>query len=272
MQLQWSEVQILSPRPILDDMNILISNDDGYFSEGIQNLRKALVKKGHEVFMVAPDRDYSACGMSISVRSPLTVRKLGHNQYAVSGTPVDCIALALGGLISQPIDLVVSGINNGANLCDDVLYSGTVAAAMEARRLANPSIAISIPAAQPNYYSTASELAVELIDKIEDFPDKHEIALLNVNVPDVNIHDLKGFKATVIGRRHKPISHRETVSEKGVRQCWLGGVGSFVEEEFDEASLYDHQCIALGYASVSPVKAEWIHKPYVDSCQLWLNT
>jgi len=116
-------------------MNILISNDDGYFSNGIVCLRDSLLKAGHQVFVVAPDRDYSACSLSITLRKPVTVRSVGENEYAVSGTPVDCVSLALGGLIKSPIDIVVSGINNGANLADDVFYSGTAAAAMEARRL-----------------------------------------------------------------------------------------------------------------------------------------
>ena len=101
-------------------MNILLSNDDGYFSDGIQALRKALINAGHHVFLVAPDRDYSACGMSITVRSPVTVREVVTDQFAVSGSPVDCVAIALGGLLSDSVDMVVSGINSGANLSDDV--------------------------------------------------------------------------------------------------------------------------------------------------------
>ena len=252
-------------------MNILISNDDGYFSEGIECLRDNLIKAGHQVFVVAPDRDYSACSMSITLRKPVAVRSVGVNEYAVSGTPVDCVGIALGGLIKSPIDIVVSGINNGANLSDDVFYSGTAAAAMEARRLKYPCIALSIPEVQPKHYETAASVVIELIAKIDDLPNFDELAFLNVNVPDLDKQKLKGLKATALGRRKKPEPHREVISEKGARQCWLGGVGDFVDPEENVDILYDHQCIKQGYASITPIKAEWVHKAFLEGCDQWLN-
>ena len=254
-------------------MNILISNDDGYFSDGIQCLRDSLLDAGHQVFMVAPDRDYSACSMSITLRQPVTIRSVANNEYAVSGTPVDCVAVALGGLIKGTIDLVVSGINNGANLSDDVFYSGTAAAAMEARRLKYPSIAVSIPQVKPKHFATAASVVNSLIDKIETLPNKEELAFLNVNVPDVTLDELKGLKSTALGLRNKPEPHREEMSEKGVRHCWLGGVGSFVEPESQGQMnlIYDHQCIEEGYASITPIKSEWLHQPFLNQCQQWLD-
>ena len=254
-------------------MNILISNDDGYFSEGIQCLKDSLLDAGHQVFMVAPDRDYSACSMSITLRQPVTVRSVANNEYAVSGTPVDCVAVALGGLIQDSIDLVVSGINNGANLSDDVFYSGTAAAAMEARRLKYPSIAVSIPQLKPKYYVTATSVVNSLIDKIETLPSKDELAFLNVNVPDIALDELKGLKSTALGQRNKPEPHREEVSEKGVRHYWLGGVGSFVEPKSGSQAglMYDHECIKEAYASITPIKSEWLHQPFLSQCQQWLD-
>ncbi len=252
-------------------MNILISNDDGYFSAGIECLRDQLIAAGHHVFVVAPDRDYSACGMSITLRQPVTVRSVGVNEYAVSGTPVDCVGLALGGLIKEDIDLVVSGINNGANLSDDVFYSGTAAAAMEARRLRYPSLAISIPSVQPNHYDTAASVAIKLIERLHDVPYREELGFINVNVPDVSLEDLQGLKATALGARLSPERHREIVSEKGARHCWLGKVGAFVEPPEGSDVLYDHQCVEQGFASVTPIKAQWLHEPFLKSCSEWLG-
>jgi len=250
-------------------MNILISNDDGYFSIGIQALREAISNAGHRVFLVAPDRDYSACGMSITVRSPITVREIGVDQYAVSGTPVDCVALALGGLIKSPIDMVVSGVNNGANLCDDVLYSGTVAAAMEGRRLTLPSLAMSIPATKPQHYSTAAAIAVDLIENITSFPAESDISVLNVNVPDVPLSNLKGIRSTILGRRAAPVPHEEKMTEKGVKQCWIGAVGEF-ERIDNNGVLFDFQSVEQGYVSLTPLKAELFNRGYQHVCERWL--
>ncbi len=253
-------------------MNILISNDDGYFSSGILCLKQSLLKAGHRVFLVAPDRDYSACGMSITLRVPVTVRKIAEHEYAVSGTPVDCVGIALGGLLETPIDIVISGINNGANFSDDVFYSGTVAAAMEARRLQFPSIAVSIPNAQPKYYETAASVVNKLIECLPSLPNSEELAFLNVNVPDLSLDQLKGLKATTLGRRHSPIPHREEVSDKGIRHCWMGGVGDFVAEQNSTDMLSDHQCVEQGFASITPIKSEWLNKPFIATCQNWLDS
>jgi 5'-nucleotidase len=256
-------------------MNILISNDDGYFSDGIRCLKRSLLDAGHNVFLIAPDRDNSACGMSITLRKPVTVRKIAEQEYAATGTPVDCVGLALGGLIEEPIDLVVSGINNGANLSDDVFYSGTAAAAMEARRLRYPSIAMSIPEVLPEHYETAAYVVNYLINKLDVLPNKEELAFLNVNVPDVAIDDLKGIKAASLGRRDSPKPHEEEVSLKGARHCWLGAVGNFMEGSYVDGSsdyLCDHELINLGYASVTPIRAEWLHQKYLQSCEQWLES
>lgn len=250
-------------------MNILISNDDGYFSEGIQTLKKGLIALGHKVFLVAPDRDNSACGMSITVRQPITVREIGENEYAISGTPVDAIVLATGGLVTEKIDIVISGINNGANLCDDVFYSGTVAAAMEARRFVNPAIALSIPVLRPQYYETAVYVVGQLLDRIDKIPNKQELAFLNVNVPDVAIDELNGMKASCLGMRLPSVKHKTEITKKGVMQCWIGPAGDF-DISFNSEFPFDHECIKQGYASVTPIKAEWVNTPYINDCAKWL--
>ena len=253
-------------------MNILISNDDGYFSKGIQCLKQSLLEVGHKVFLVAPDRDYSACGMSITLRAPVTVREISVNEFAVSGTPVDCVGIALGGLLKTPIDLVISGINNGANFSDDVFYSGTAAAAMEARRLRLPSIAVSIPSTQPKHYATATNVVNVLISRLSSLPNFEELAFLNVNVPDISLDQLQGLTATALGKRHRPEPHREEISDKGVRHCWLGGVGDFVVTEDSAGMITDHQCVEQGFASITPIKAEWLNKPYIAKCQDGLDS
>lgn len=253
-------------------MHILISNDDGYFAEGIQVLYTALKDSPHSVTMVAPDRDNSACSSFITLREPVTVRRLEDSAYAISGTPTDCVCVAMGGLIKEPIDLVVSGINNGTNMGDDVLYSGTVAAALEARRLGLPNIALSVTERRPRHYQTAVSVLFDLLDKIETFPRSDEIAMLNVNVPDVPYDELKGLKTAALGARTAPVPHRTEITEKGVHNVWLGAAGHFDPEQHNDDLLYDFQAVELGYAAVTPIRGELLNKPYLEETASWLGS
>jgi len=207
--------------------------------------------------------------MSITVRSPLTVRSLRSDEYAVSGSPVDCVNLALGGLIEEPIDIVISGINNGANLCDDVFYSGTVAAVMEGRSLKTTNIAVSIPELCPKHYETAVHVVSELLGRIDTLPNKNEIAFLNVNVPDVPVSELLGIKATTLGKRLVSKPHKTEISPKGVMQCWIGKVGDY--DISAQVGTEDYQCLHDGFASVTPIKAEWVHEKFRSECEAWLS-
>ncbi|MEE8429530.1 MAG: 5'/3'-nucleotidase SurE, partial [Gammaproteobacteria bacterium] len=182
-------------------MNILISNDDGCQSAGIQCLAKTLSGVA-DVTVVAPDRDRSGSSNSLTLDGPIRVTQRRENIICVDGTPTDCVHLAITGLLEQEPDMVVSGINAGGNLGDDVLYSGTVAAAMEGRFLGFPAIAVSLVSDRPTHYDTAARVVVELIARMQQKPVPPN-TILNVNVPDRPWEELAGFQATRLGHRHK---------------------------------------------------------------------
>jgi 5'-nucleotidase len=175
-------------------MKILVSNDDGYLATGINVLADALADIA-EVVVVAPDRNRSAASNSLTLQDPLRISKVAQNRYRVNGTPSDCVHLALTGFLDEEPDLVVSGINHGANLGDDVIYSGTVAAAMEGRFLGYPSIAVSLVGHRLTHFDTAARVAKELVQRLERNPLPKEF-IFNVNVPDRPYEELSG-----IGRR-----------------------------------------------------------------------
>ena len=183
-------------------MKILISNDDGVHAPGLSILAKALAQIA-EITIVAPDRDRSGASNSLTLQHPLRLRRLDEGIISVQGTPTDCVHLALTGLLSEDKmpDMVVSGINAGSNLGDDVFYSGTVAAAMEGRFLGIPAIAFSIVGGEPMYYSTAAEVAKRLVTLLYEKPIPAK-TILNVNIPDVAFDDLKGYQVTRLGTRH----------------------------------------------------------------------
>jgi 5'-nucleotidase len=226
-------------------MKILVSNDDGYLATGINALIDALEPMA-DVTVVAPDRNRSAASNSLTLSRPLRVAEYAQNRYKVDGTPSDCVHLAVTGLLDDEPDLVVSGINHGANLGDDTIYSGTVAAAMEGRFLGLPTIAVSLVGktlvgARLMYFETAARVAVELVQKIERAglpPD----TVLNVNVPDVPYRDLQGIRATR-----------------------LAGGGA------DTGEGTDFHAISEGAASVTPLKVDLTRYEAVEGIAAWLS-
>ena len=219
-------------------MKILVSNDDGYLATGINALIDALAQVA-DVTVVAPDRNRSAASSSLTLSRPLRVTEYGPNRYKVDGTPSDCVHLAVTGFLDDEPDLVVSGINHGANLGDDVIYSGTVAAAMERRFLGLPTIAVSLVGrtlvgAQLTHFNTAARVAVELVQTIERAglaPD----TVLNVNVPDLPFDELTGIRATRLGFRHKSEQVLKDTDPYGRPIYWIGpaGVGQDAGEGTD---------------------------------------
>ena len=190
-------------------LNILISNDDGVYAEGIDVLYAYLKKAGHKVKVVAPDRNQSAASHSLTLEYPLRVQKINKEDYlAVKGTPTDSVYLAVNSLLDTKPDIVISGINNGANLCDDVIYSGTVAAAVEGRNLGLPAIAVSL--CGNTHYDTAAEIVGRIIDRIEECPIPSD-RILNINVPDLPVEQVKGVRVTRLGRR---MSSESVIEEK----------------------------------------------------------
>lgn len=251
-------------------MKILVSNDDGYLATGINTLIDALEQVA-DVVVFAPDRNRSAASNSLTLATPLRVTQYGENRFNVDGTPSDCVHLALTGLLDEEPDLVVSGINHGANLGDDVIYSGTVAAAMEGRFLGLPTIAVSLVGktlvgAKLQHFETAAHVAVDLVRKIERAalaPD----TVLNVNVPDLPLDELTGVRATRLGFRHKSELVLEDRDPYGRPVYWVGPAG----EGQDAGEGTDFHAIEQGAASVSPLKVDLTRHEAVGGLAEWLE-
>jgi 5'/3'-nucleotidase len=204
-------------------MRILISNDDGYFSPGIGLLAKQLAEYG-EVTVVAPERDRSGASNSLTLDRPLVVRQMANGFFSVNGTPTDCVHIAVTGLLDFIPDMVVSGINDGANMGDDTIYSGTVAAAMEGFLLGIPSLAISLATKTGRHYDTAAAIARELVERFQRAPITQPV-LLNVNVPNVAYAELAGVETTRLGRRHKAEPVVKLQTPRGDTAYWIGPAG-----------------------------------------------
>ncbi|MGK0374466.1 MAG: 5'-nucleotidase [Arenicella sp.] len=251
-------------------MHILISNADGYNAPGLLVLADALTNQHHKVTIVAPRDDVSGCGMAISARRSINVEETAERVFIVDGTPADCIYIGLNSLVDEPVDLVISGINNGPNLADDILYSGTFAAAMEARRMAMPSIALSITERSEQHYETAAYIAVQMSNALPLLNYRSLLAVLNVNVPDIPVADLRGFKATVSGQRDAPTP---PIKESGVgknSQYRLGLAGDFRRSK--RHKMQDFEAVEQGYASITPFDATFDDSAYIDDVQAWLDT
>lgn len=234
---------------------ILISNDDGVHAYGLPPLIEALTPLG-EVWVVAPEREQSAQSHALTMHKPLRVRRRGERSFGVSGTPADCVYMALNKLLPAPPDIVVSGINRGGNIGNDILYSGTVAAAMEACLVGVPAIAVSLHVdwevhASKHHWRTAAELTARLAQEVL----QHGLlprTLLNVNVPDVPPDALAGVVPTSMGVRRYETRVDERIDPRGQRYYWLGGA----HERFDPIPNSDGEAIERGYASVTPIQAD----------------
>lgn len=242
-------------------MIILVCNDDGIRSEGIQALAQVLAPLG-EVFVVAPDREQSAAGHSLTLHRPLRVEEVAPRQYAIDGTPTDCVNLAVSGILSARPGLVVSGINKGANLGDDITYSGTVSAAMEGTLLGIPSIAISLAARSDFDFAPAAEFAAKLVARVLEHglsPD----TLLNVNVPDRPRDEMTGFRITRQGKRRFGEALIEKTDPRGKKYYWIGGD----ELGFVHEPGTDYAAILEGAVSITPVHLDLTHYPSFDALQ-----
>lgn len=244
---------------------ILLSNDDGYLAAGLACLARVLGRLA-EVTVVAPERDRSGASNSLTLTRPLRVRQAENGFYAVDGTPTDCVHLALTGLLAEPPDLVISGINHGANLGDDVLYSGTVAAAMEGRFLGRPAIAVSLVGGDSPQFETAAEVARQLIHLLANHPLPAD-TILNVNVPNVAIPVLRGLAATRLGRRHKSEAAIRSQDPAGKTIYWVGPPGP----EADAGPGTDFFAIREGYASVSPIYTDLTRHSVLGLLGDWLS-
>ncbi|MGH8161863.1 MAG: 5'/3'-nucleotidase SurE [Gammaproteobacteria bacterium] len=239
-------------------LSILVSNDDGVNASGLAHLAASLAPLG-KVTVVAPDRNRSGASNSLTLDTPLRIVRLANGFIAVNGTPTDCVHLAVTGLLDKAPDLVVSGINNGANLGDDVLYSGTVAAAMEGRFLGRPAIAMSLVADEPEHYDTAARVARLLVERLEEMALPHE-TLLNVNVPDRPWSALAGLRATRLGTRHRAEHTVRTSDPRGRAVYWIGEPGTAADAGVDT----DFAAVAAGAVSVTPLTVDLTRREAVS--------
>jgi 5'-nucleotidase len=246
-------------------MRILVSNDDGYRAPGLAALAQAMAQLG-EVTVVAPERNRSGASNSLTLNHPLRVQVGDNGYYYVDGTPTDCVHLAITGLLEQEPDLVVSGINAGANLGDDVLYSGTVAAAMEGRFLGLPAIAVSLVGQEPQHYATAAEVAKRLVTRLRSQPLPAD-TILSVNVPDVRWEELAGFEATRLGHRHKAEPVIKSQDPRGRAIYWVGGAG--LEEDAGPGT--DFYAVSHGRVSVTPLQVDLTRYAALDSVAGWIE-
>lgn len=241
---------------------ILLSNDDGVTSEGLSALADALSHLG-EVYTVAPDRDQSASSHSLTLTRPLRMEKISERKFSVDGTPTDCINLAVNGILKDgKPDLVVSGINTAANMGDDITYSGTVSATMEATLLKIPSIAVSMNAKKDFVFQTGAHYA-RLVAELVLQTGLPEDTLLNVNVPNLPLGRVKGIRITRQGKRVYKTPIVEKTDPRGKKYYWIGGdkLDSVLIENSDIASVED------GYVSVTPIKLDMTDYAYMEELE-----
>jgi 5'-nucleotidase len=246
-------------------VRILLSNDDGYFAPGLAALARALSSLG-KVTVVAPERDRSGASNSLTLDRPLSVRQSPNGFYYVNGTPTDCVHLAVTGLLPELPDVVVSGINDGANMGDDTIYSGTVAAATEGFLLGIPSVAVSLAAAGGEHFDTAGRVAAELVARL----GRHRFGqpmLLNVNVPDVSYESLRGWRVTRLGKRHKAEPVVKAVTPRGETVYWVGAAG----RAQDAGDGTDFHAIAAQTVSVTPLQMDLTQYGQMEPVGNWLE-
>ncbi|MFZ5943535.1 MAG: 5'/3'-nucleotidase SurE [Bacillota bacterium] len=249
-------------------MRILITNDDGITSQGIKELATSLTSIG-KVYVIAPETEKSACGHGITVHYPIKVTKFPLDEnieaWSVTGTPADCVKLGITTLLPQPPDMVVSGINNGANLGTDVLYSGTVSGAIEGIILGVPAMAVSIDSYTPGDYTLAKEVALKLCTKmlLEDLtPD----TLINVNVPNTTPQEVKGIKVTRLGERKYTDNFEHRKDPRGNDYYWLKGKAmppSQKDEDFDVVAVYNN------FISVTPIHFDLTNYKIIEQVRNW---
>ncbi|MBI3150029.1 MAG: 5'/3'-nucleotidase SurE [Betaproteobacteria bacterium] len=250
-------------------MRILLSNDDGYFAPGLERLAAALAVHA-EIVVVAPERDRSGASNSLTLDRPLTVRQAPNGFLYVNGTPTDCVHLAVTGVLDKLPDMIVSGINLGANMGDDTIYSGTVAAATEGFLLGIPSIAVSLVSRHDGggeeYFETAAQVAAQLVQRFQRQQGSTPW-LLNVNVPNVPASDLRGWQVTRLGKRHKAEPVIRQQSPRGEIIYWVGAAGPAA----DAGEGTDFGATASGKVSITPLQMDLTHYHEVQAVEAWLK-
>jgi 5'-nucleotidase len=246
-------------------MRILLSNDDGYFAPGLACLAKSLAPLA-EVTVVAPERNRSGSSNSLTLDRPLMLHQASNGFYFVNGTPTDCVHLAVTGMLPELPDMVISGINLGANMGDDTIYSGTVAAATEGFLLGIPSIAVSLASHEGKHFESAGRVVAMLVERYQHNAFK-EAFLLNVNVPDIPFDDLRGVEVTRLGKRHKAEPVVKSINPRGDTVYWVGAVGGAQ----DGGAGTDFYAVEHGVASVTPLQIDLTRYGQIDGVKGWLD-
>lgn len=244
-------------------MRILLSNDDGYTAPGLLSLRDHL-RLRHAVTVVAPDRNRSGASNSLTLGNPVRVQQHPNGDRSVTGTPTDCVHLALTGMLDEPFDIVVSGTNNGANLGDDTLYSGTVAAAMEGRFLGYAAVAVSCCALEPKHFDTAARVAGQVVERLLLDPLPGD-TILNVNVPDVPYEQLQGFEVTRLGNRHRAEKVIPARDPRGRPIWWIGAAGG----EGDAGPGTDFHAVNQRRVSITPLLVDLTRYASMERLATW---
>ncbi|MBI4938120.1 MAG: 5'/3'-nucleotidase SurE [Nitrosomonadales bacterium] len=246
-------------------MRILLSNDDGYFAPGLACLAQALSTVA-DVVVVAPERDRSGASNSLTLDRPLNLQRAASGFYYVNGTPTDCVHMAVTGMLDTQPDMVISGINSGANMGDDTIYSGTVAAATEGFLLGIPSIAVSLEGRKLEHYATAAQVAVDLVQRFARRTHTHPW-LLNVNVPDIPYEQLQGLEVTRLGKRHKAEPVVKSLNPHGETVYWVGAAG----KAQDAGEGTDFHALSNRRVSVTPLQIDLTQYSQLDAVRGWLK-
>lgn len=246
-------------------MRILLSNDDGVHSPGLIALFEGLQGLG-ELEVVAPDRDHSGASNALTLSRPLTVEQLANGFHSVDGTPTDCVYLAVNGLFDEPFDRVVSGINTHANLGDDIIYSGTVAAATEGRHLGLPAIAVSLVNDGHFHYQTAARVVRILLESTRAL-SLGPRSILNVNVPDLPWSELSGFRVTRLGNRERAEGAVPMTCPRGKQRYWIGAAG----RGGDAGPGTDFHAVSEGYVSITPVHIDMTRHESLSGLRDWVD-
>ncbi len=247
-------------------MRILLSNDDGYFAPGLAVLAATLSAHGHWVTVVAPERDRSGASNSLTLDRPLMVRRAPSGFQYVNGTPTDCVHLAVTGLLPELPEMVISGINHGANMGDDTVYSGTVAAATEGFLLDIPAVAVSLANIQGEHFQTAADFIAGLVERFATRPLPQPV-LLNINVPDVPTTAIEGIEVTRLGRRHKAQDTVKTVNPRQQLMYWVGAAGAAQ----DAGPGTDFLAVSRNRISITPLQLDLTHYPQMGTMADWLG-
>ena len=245
-------------------MRILLSNDDGYRAPGLEIMAKNLADIA-EIIVVAPERDRSGASNSLTLTSPVRAHTEPNGFVRVDGTPTDCVHLAITGLLEEEPDMVIAGINSGSNMGDDVLYSGTVAAATEGRFLGLPAIAISMTSSDPQHYATGARVIREIVLRLQQNPLSAD-TILNINVPDLPYVEIQGYRSTRLGHRHKAEPVVKTEDPRGNIIYWVGPAGA----EQDAGPGTDFHAVREGFVSVTPLQVDLTNHSALDVISGWL--